>query len=628
MVKLTPKLIQDAKAGNPKKIWELASAVEESGSYNAAALDACLTHLEADSLHKPLCGIGDTGIFALRWASITCLWRMLRACGGSPKINQALRTTTAKRLVDTFEGVIIWMDLVVSIPLRDDCVTPNMLNYMAETLIIMIELDQTLPSYVLYSPRAMNLCLKLWNGIRRKEGCSIVEITLEGGSPIPDLLLSLHKKSPQALYDGILSAPKIIQRGFAKGLLSRLHQLRSWGPTSQYPDVLVCDYADTLTDITFGLVANPAIDAQLKKAQYLEDWVQTVRVLHQVAGARLPRQVGILTYFLLRIACGTGQNPIVNIVELLSNDYFPLLFDVFRNTGEPSEKGKREGGILVFNELMPYIFYPEIHELIVGAVEDLPPQAIKHLLAKNHIKADWSQWMGALEQAGHVFRQLKSSPSQLHRHCDNIQHYNHQRTASVQGQDLPKTCSGCKTTLYCSVECQKEDWKARHRKECDIMRHHYLDRRQRKVRYTKEMRFAHAAVITEALNKTPIEEIIEGRRQKGKADNEVITLGDFTGGVTGAGKLHTTSMPLLGYLAYADTISKGDCEAMNQRAKEMSRRFWARKTPPVMVNLTEAMFCWTQGLLIFVMTEHYYDKKNKRWQLARSLVRFRSSEVR
>ena len=38
--------------------------------------------------------------------------------------------------------------------------------------------------------------------------------------------------------------------------------------------------------------------------------------------------------------------------------------------------------------------------------------------------------------------------------------------AACGKEDPTKTCGRCKTTKYCSVECQREDWKAGHRREC------------------------------------------------------------------------------------------------------------------------------------------------------------------
>jgi len=39
-----------------------------------------------------------------------------------------------------------------------------------------------------------------------------------------------------------------------------------------------------------------------------------------------------------------------------------------------------------------------------------------------------------------------------------------------EGSIKHKLCSACKKRFYCSLECQKQDWKAGHKKECKSMR--------------------------------------------------------------------------------------------------------------------------------------------------------------
>lgn len=70
--------------------------------------------------------------------------------------------------------------------------------------------------------------------------------------------------------------------------------------------------------------------------------------------------------------------------------------------------------------------------------------------------------------------------------CDNLKVWDHcgrlylELTTSFQhgaGNDMAhgqktqaeRTCSGCHSVVYCSSECQKEDWRAFHRKECSQM---------------------------------------------------------------------------------------------------------------------------------------------------------------
>ncbi|KAH6899501.1 hypothetical protein BKA70DRAFT_1406327 [Coprinopsis sp. MPI-PUGE-AT-0042] len=644
MVNLPLKqLIRDAKAGSPTEMWELATVTEESSNYSIAALDTCLAHLGAHSLPKLLCGLKDNRTYTLRWSSITCLWRILRACGGLPKVNQGLRTATAERLADTFEGGDYLDGPGLSFPLKNGTVTLDMLDAMAEILQVMMKLDDTLQSHILHSPRAMSLCLKLWNGIRRKDGASFVEVTLKGNSPVPELFLLLYKKSPEALYNSILSAPVVVQRGVVSGLVSRINEFRLWALNPQYPYELVWNYTDMLTDIAVGFACNPTISTRLKKAKCLTHWASTRIMLHQKAGRRLPGVITVIVFYLRETAFGPGQNPILNLIELVSSHFSPPLFDTFRNDHEPRGEHGREGGIELFSEVMSYIYYPRTHEALKSAIvkceKDIAPRTIWGLLHKyppQRVGLDaMDASLGEIRCHFQAVEGIRAAPASSLRQphgktlvdCIGLAH--DQRVTSIPHNAPPKACSSCKTVLYCSVECQTQDWKDRHREECNVMRQSHLssivefkDRWLSGVRYTKEMRFAHAAIITQALNDIP--GIIEGRREAGKSDSEVITFGDFGGGRSGPGGLRHMNLELLTYIKGMSSPDMGECDAMNKRAVEMIHLHRSRKTTSEFsANLTEALFHWTPGLMVFVMAEHYYNEKENSWELLGSLVRFR-----
>ncbi|KAF5311706.1 hypothetical protein D9611_009555 [Ephemerocybe angulata] len=60
---------------------------------------------------------------------------------------------------------------------------------------------------------------------------------------------------------------------------------------------------------------------------------------------------------------------------------------------------------------------------------------------------------------------------------------------------LPKTCSNCHSVVYCSPQCQREDWSARHRKECREMCIDYLERSYANLSYSYSTRASHLSSI-------------------------------------------------------------------------------------------------------------------------------------
>ncbi|KAF5334313.1 hypothetical protein D9611_014131 [Ephemerocybe angulata] len=60
---------------------------------------------------------------------------------------------------------------------------------------------------------------------------------------------------------------------------------------------------------------------------------------------------------------------------------------------------------------------------------------------------------------------------------------------------LPEACSNCHSVVYCSPQCQREDWNARHRNECRDMRVDYLERSYTNLSYSYSTRAFHLSVV-------------------------------------------------------------------------------------------------------------------------------------
>ncbi|TEB28704.1 hypothetical protein FA13DRAFT_778849 [Coprinellus micaceus] len=79
--------------------------------------------------------------------------------------------------------------------------------------------------------------------------------------------------------------------------------------------------------------------------------------------------------------------------------------------------------------------------------------------------------------------------------CDNLDHYDLGLDTIPAPYTKGQSCSQCHTVVYCSEKCQAEDWKARHRQECQSMRLEYSERKQSKSWSTHHHRTFHLAAL-------------------------------------------------------------------------------------------------------------------------------------
>ena len=113
------------------------------------------------------------------------------ACSIKRKVTQTLKATTVAKLAESFEGVKIWMDLVLLECLKDDAVDPQGVFAIAGLLQIMATVDDQLQSLFVNSLGTMSLALKLWCSIMPAKAEYSSDIGNQGGSLILELVLSL-----------------------------------------------------------------------------------------------------------------------------------------------------------------------------------------------------------------------------------------------------------------------------------------------------------------------------------------------------------------------------------------------------------------------------------------------------
>ncbi|KAF5332494.1 hypothetical protein D9611_005477 [Ephemerocybe angulata] len=93
--------------------------------------------------------------------------------------------------------------------------------------------------------------------------------------------------------------------------------------------------------------------------------------------------------------------------------------------------------------------------------------------------------------------------------CDNQKCGHQLRPQSSSPGSGSKKCSGCSTMIYCSVECQEDDWENMHKSECRSLRVEYFCRKARRHRYSPATRSYHVAYLECIFNRYK-EEFKEG----------------------------------------------------------------------------------------------------------------------
>ncbi|KAJ3535322.1 hypothetical protein NMY22_g6542 [Coprinellus aureogranulatus] len=96
--------------------------------------------------------------------------------------------------------------------------------------------------------------------------------------------------------------------------------------------------------------------------------------------------------------------------------------------------------------------------------------------------------MAGLEERSRFFK--KKNWAKI---CDNLDHdsTNHTRSRAMKQQ----TCSKCHSVIYCSTDCQKQDWAKRHREECRATHAAYIERKHKDEYYSKHTRSYQISLI-------------------------------------------------------------------------------------------------------------------------------------
>ncbi|KAH6889587.1 hypothetical protein BKA70DRAFT_877024 [Coprinopsis sp. MPI-PUGE-AT-0042] len=168
--------------------------------------------------------------------------------------------------------------------------------------------------------------------------------------------------------------------------------------------------------------------------------------------------------------------------------------------------------------------------------------------------------------------------------------------------------------LYCSRDCQEQDWNRRHREECKIMLQSYIMRKINNRRYSQFSRAFHLS-IAQSLFPQKAEEL-EELFQDFRPDHKHNDLFMFLNVRSGAkAQFEMSTLPMLDF----DQLRfQGDCPAMEARVDTIIDEFRAGSSPNVI--LMEMHIAWSMERGIALLIEA--TKNEGEWRVGRNVARF------
>ncbi|KAF6748485.1 hypothetical protein DFP72DRAFT_1074104 [Ephemerocybe angulata] len=189
-----------------------------------------------------------------------------------------------------------------------------------------------------------------------------------------------------------------------------------------------------------------------------------------------------------------GFFPVVHLRNIINAGLFQLMDDCVSVFSPPQAL---DGEItqqlaVIFAAMIKFSRFPKVLRPLLSELEHR--LAIKSpLLSKDPtLKGKIEMTMPSLRAEGRCLRRKERVTV-----CDNLKRHLSSAmvvTGSVSWT-LPEACSNCHSVVYCSPQCQHEDWNSRHRSECHDMCLDYLERSYTNLSYPYSTRAFHLSVI-------------------------------------------------------------------------------------------------------------------------------------
>ncbi|KAH6899387.1 hypothetical protein BKA70DRAFT_1314264 [Coprinopsis sp. MPI-PUGE-AT-0042] len=402
-----------------------------------------------------------------------------------------------------------------------------------------------------------------WGG--KHQGCMVIEMM--------NMIIS-DPDGVQTLFDELLESPHQLAL-FCRAMCARILQV---GKESIRPGASFEDIRTAQTRLWFGteaLIAEPTIYLALRKAGYLRSFSTTIKAMQTILSK--DHTVELIIKLLQRSTISIG-NPIRALVDIFEPGLLPIMLDALAGSSSYKQNISQQ----LVRKLGTFSYHPQ------GA-----------------IGRPWEHFMSTLVNTSlDLDDQLEDRYISI---CDNNKQHNETHWRA-------KTCSGCHMVVYCSQDCQKQDWNERHRRECQGMRQAYIARKLDEFSYSQVSRAFHLSIAQSMFPQTA-DHLKTQRRGLGPSykPSDLIVHLNIRSGTQSQLEVETMFMTDYDHLRI-----QGDCPAMEARVDTIIERFRAESNPNVILMDMHIGWCIERGIAILIEVK----KQGGEWKVGQNIVRF------
>ncbi|KAJ3538004.1 hypothetical protein NMY22_g5358 [Coprinellus aureogranulatus] len=502
------QLISQANDGDLEALWRLQREMQPT-NITVEIADAILKHLKLDLVpnldedeHKvePFNTYADRAL-----PCITMLSTVAKALQSQPRA----RTAISERIQENLDGICMWINFLLTFGLSIDMETTPGKDfrkpyfYHAQLLCDLMDCDGDILRALLSGTRFFDLILRIWM-TEGKEGELFMNITSPNPCPIITLMMKTLQQDVgrEMLLQRIRVRPPTFQYHFVDRIKMRAIQIIE----VEVPTARQVGYIDTLLSISEILLADKEpldLRRSFVKQAYLTEFCTVLNAISMEAGMRPDRHTVMPamlrpTHKLFSLVMTENARAARNYAELLEGDMLTHLVRVLVWLPDHDRSAADVGKILL--QLMGmYTIYPVFIKQLMST--KLPEQLAAKLYKNPHIAPVWDDFRAALRDRMEAYTTMTDGSGHL---CDNFSPNTAQcdHTARMRRppNDKGKQCSGCSYVVYCSEECQKQDWQERHRDECKRARLDHRRRRSNGVWYSHMSRAFHSHFVATMYN--------------------------------------------------------------------------------------------------------------------------------